>query len=113
MIITQEIFLKYMRAKYPDTIEFNPQLIQVKDGLVSFGMKKHMGRLQFPSIKILEFMSLKMPIDQLDIQMLSMKLRRFEAVFKEDPSQITEVRLSNCRWIRNRIIELKNEKDNQ
>ena len=59
-----------------------------------------------------DFMSLKMPFKEMDIQMLSQKVRRLEHWFKEDASYITDERLDNYNLLKKRIIALL-EKQNQ
>lgn len=38
-------FHKWMKLYHPDKIQFNPTVIEIKDGKIIFGMYKHMGRL--------------------------------------------------------------------
>ncbi len=57
-------------------------------------------------------MSLKMPFKEMDIQMLSQKVRRLEHWFKENASYITDERLDNYNLLKKRIIALL-EKQNQ
>ena len=51
-------------------------------------------------------MSLKMSFENLDIQLLSQKLRRLESAFRERPENITDERLDNYNLIRKRIKEI-------
>ena len=42
-------FHKWMKLYHPDKIQFNPTVVEIKDGKIFFGMNRHMGRL---SVKI-------------------------------------------------------------
>lgn len=57
-----------------------------------------------------DFMSLKIPFKEMDIQMLSQKMRRLEYWFKEDTSNITDERLDHYNLLKKRISELKKDK---
>ena len=58
-------------------------------------------------------MSLKKPFNEMDIQMLSQKVRRLEYWFKEDASYITDERLDNYNLLKKRIIELIKNQDSK
>ena len=51
-------------------------------------------------------MSLKKPFNEMDIQMLSQKVRRLEYWFKEDASNITDERLDNYNLLKKIISEV-------
>ncbi len=46
--VTQELLLEYINKKNPRMLKFGPKFLEVKDGLVRFGAKKHYGILTFP-----------------------------------------------------------------
>ena len=46
-------FHKWMKLYHPDKIQFNPTVIEIKEGKIIFGMYKHMGRLSISIEKIL------------------------------------------------------------
>jgi hypothetical protein len=45
-------FHEWMKLYHPDKIQFNPTVIEIKEGKIIFGMYKHMGRLSFSIEKI-------------------------------------------------------------
>jgi hypothetical protein len=45
-------FHKWMKLYYIDKIQFNPTIIEIKEGCIIFGMYKHMGRLSVSIEKI-------------------------------------------------------------
>ncbi len=57
-------------------------------------------------------MSLKKPFNEMDIQMLSQKVRRLEYWFKENASYITDKRLDNYNLLKKRILELIEKQNN-
>lgn len=52
-------------------------------------------------------MSIKMPFKDMDIQMLSQKLRRLESYFEEDSSNVTDYYLDMYNTLNKRIKELQ------
>ncbi len=44
--------INYLRKTDPDKLKFNPQVIDIKDDYIIFGMNKHIGRLTIKKIKI-------------------------------------------------------------
>ena len=45
-------FHKWMKLYHPDKIQFNPTVIEIKEGYTIFGMYKHMGILSISIEKI-------------------------------------------------------------
>jgi hypothetical protein len=46
-------FQKWIKLFHPDKIQFNPTVIEIKEGSIIFGMYKHMGRLFISTERIL------------------------------------------------------------
>jgi hypothetical protein len=46
-------FHKWMKLYHPDKIQFNPTVVEIKNGKIFFGMYKHMGSLSISIEKIL------------------------------------------------------------
>lgn len=46
-------FHKWMKLYHPNKIQFNPTVIEIKEGCIIFGMNRHMGRL-YVKIKSIE-----------------------------------------------------------
>ena len=45
-------FHKWMKLYHPNKIQFNPTVVEIKDGKIFFGMYKHMGSLSISIDKI-------------------------------------------------------------
>jgi hypothetical protein len=45
-------FIKWMKLYHPNKIQFNPTVIEIKEGKIIFGMYKHVGRLSISIEKI-------------------------------------------------------------
>jgi hypothetical protein len=45
-------FHKWMKLFHPDKIQFNPTVIEIKEGCIIFGMYKHMGRFSVNTEKL-------------------------------------------------------------
>lgn len=45
-------FHKWMKLYHPNKIQFNPTVIEIKEGYIIFGMNKHMGILSISIEKI-------------------------------------------------------------
>ena len=45
-------FHKWMKLYHPNKIQFNPTVIEIKEGCIIFGMYKHMGILSISIEKI-------------------------------------------------------------
>ena len=45
-------FHKWMKLYHPNKIQFNPTIIEIKEGRILFGMYKHMGSLSVSIEKI-------------------------------------------------------------
>lgn len=45
-------FHKWMKLYHPNKIQFNPTVVEIKDGKIFFGMYKHMGSLSVSIDKI-------------------------------------------------------------
>lgn len=99
--------MQYMKYYYSDKIKFSPTLINTIDDKLSFGMQKHMGRLIMSKNKIIEFMSLKMSFEDLDIQMLYVKLRRYKELFECGELELSDRQLDNFLLLTRRIEELE------
>jgi hypothetical protein len=45
-------FHKWMKLYHPDKIQFNPTVVEIKDGKIFFGMYKHIGRFSVSIEKV-------------------------------------------------------------
>jgi hypothetical protein len=50
--------INYLKKTDPDKLKFNPQVIDIKEDYIIFGMNKHIGRLTIKKTKCFEFTNL-------------------------------------------------------